>query len=280
MEEAQARATRPRKAPEKFEGGDLSEKEQPKARNARSLSNSKPPAITKGKSSTRGGRAKGHSKIVQARNEASYNLSDATEPSHDTSDVEVEELHSSHPASPESTPFEAPLPKVQARIHVKKDTNDLKLAKSISMEVPDEYTEFKAKIEKIVATNARVSIDDHMFDAEIDGPTIRLLCTWKTRTLPGGKRLPAVSEFVELVDADDYEGLISEIRASHLIQKNGIEKNCIWIIGRVITKPSTNSESSRREGQQRAIPTEDDEETDDDGDEELDFSTGSSKRKV
>jgi hypothetical protein len=68
MEEAQARATRSRKAPEKFEGGDLSEKEQPKARNARSLSNSKPSAITKGKPSARGGRAKGHSKTVQARN--------------------------------------------------------------------------------------------------------------------------------------------------------------------------------------------------------------------
>jgi hypothetical protein len=173
------------------------------------------------------------------------------------------------------------LPKVQARIHVKKDTNDLKLVKSISMEVPDKYTEFKAKIEKIVATNARVSIDDHMLDAGIEGPIIRLLCTWKTRTLPGGKRLPAVSEFVELIDADDYEGLISEIRASHLIQKNGIEKNCIWIIGRVITKSSMSSELSRQGGQQRAIPTaEDDEETGDDEDKELDFSTGPSKRKV
>ena len=118
------------------------------------------------------------------------------------------------------------------------------LAKNYAIELPGDYMLFKAKMEEIIAKKAQLP-NDYMFDLSSQAK-IQIFCTWKARVLPGGKKCPTLAEFVQLTDKDDYEGVISDIRASFLTQKNGIEKNCFYIIGRVTSTMKEKSQSAVR----------------------------------
>ena len=131
--------------------------------------------------------------------------------------------------SPDSLPA-IEMPKIQARIHVKRGKELHRLVKSLMLDIQIDFEQFKQKIEGIVASNASLP-DDYMFD--LNPPTIRLFCTWKPRTLTAARRVPMFNEFVELVGKDDYDVIINDVFSCHHSQKNGIEKNCLYILGSV-----------------------------------------------
>lgn len=124
------------------------------------------------------------------------------------------------------SPTLAPLlPKVSARINVKKNGRLLSAPKNATLDVNVSYMEFKANLTWLV-----YSIMGELYEPLDDSPVSFLIC-WRTKVSANIKKGVSLTEYCDFNDGGDYESLQQEVRCSHTIsEKNGIEKMVLLIV--------------------------------------------------
>jgi hypothetical protein len=118
------------------------------------------------------------------------------------------------------------LPKISAKIIVRKNKKPVGTPKSITVDVNDEYEEFRAKLHNIIMTKAELDF--------LDDYSIHLLASWRTKTsIQGNKKPLQAGDYVDFNEEEDYEGVIMDIRGTHNASKIGLDKNVLCILALV-----------------------------------------------
>jgi hypothetical protein len=133
------------------------------------------------------------------------------------------------------------LPKISARITVKKNKKQIGSSKSASLDVNDKFYMFRMKLYDIIFKKADVSqFDDH---------SIKLFAAWKTRsTVQGNKKPLYVNECVDFNDESDYEGVVQEVQATHDASKTGLAKMMLCILADITVDEGERQETEGQEG--------------------------------
>jgi hypothetical protein len=118
------------------------------------------------------------------------------------------------------------LPKISAKIIVRKNKKPVGTPKSITVDVNDEYEEFRAKLHNIIMTKAELDF--------LDDYSIHLLASWRTKTsIQGNKKPLQAGDYVDFNKEEDYEGVIMDICGTHNASKIGLDKNILCILALV-----------------------------------------------
>jgi hypothetical protein len=116
-----------------------------------------------------------------------------------------------------------PLPKISARLIVRKNKKPVGTPKSMTVDVNDEYEEFRAKLHDIIMIKADIDF--------LDNYSIHLLRSWRTKlSIQGTKKPLQLGDYVDFNEEGDYEAMVMDIRGTHNASKTGLDKHVLCIL--------------------------------------------------